>query len=91
LLDLADECEDPYLKMVYASEFMHIFEFVFRKVFIQYKHLTIKLVCHWTDMVQTLLFCQHHGQFLYIKHTRGLGSLSILFLGKLMKWSIMEG
>lgn len=76
LLDQADECEDPYMRLVYASEYsFYLFTYGARSA----------LVLSW----MAFMFLQRHGLFLFIMPTKGRGSHLILFLERLMNWLII--
>jgi hypothetical protein len=75
LLDKADECEDPYMRMVYACEFS--------------PSLALHIVqCHiMVDLTELLInLFQLHGLFRYTSHISAHGSLLIRSLERLMRW-----
>lgn len=80
LLDQADECEDPYMRLVYAGE--QTFLLNPRQIPVPFDLKTIHvLVC-------TL---QHLGQYLSTMLFSAPGSLLIPFLVKPMKWLTIMG
>lgn len=76
LLDLADECEDPHMRLVYAGN-------IFRSLPI----MCIQSLYDSSDGQS--YFLQLLGSYLYILPSKGPGSHLIQFLAKHMKWSTM--
>lgn len=75
LLELADECEDPHMRLVYAGNtcIYHRNSFGFNV------YSTIALTNNHA-------FLQLLGSYLFIRQSRGRGSLLIRFSEKHMNW-----
>ena len=85
LLDLADECEDPYMRLMYASKYSFMCVLHCLSVFV----LVSLFLCVYVWSETYACWLQQHGLYLSTMRSKEPGNHLIQFLVRLMKWLIM--